>query len=135
MTLKNLLIILQHKLKWKTLKLFRRVKNFLDYAVFIWKKGIYNEYDYRFIYEFMRFKLQRMVDVWSSMRLYIGYEQDLRDMREVVALIDLYNEFEMYQNLSPNPTKQELKEQEVRLEKIWNKFHEIIKTRSRRWWF
>lgn len=135
MKLKNLLIILQHDIKRKVCNFFRRLKNFLEYAIFIWKEDIYAEYDYWFIYKFIRFKLQRMAKTWSSARFYVGYQQDLKDMYKVIDLINQYYNLESFNFLPNSPTEEDFIQNEKKADKAWVKLHTILSDNARKWWY
>lgn len=121
------------RLLQKSKYFYNKLQAFIDYAVFIWKEDIYREYDYWFIYKFLKFKLKRMISIWEQ-GLYVGSEKDLKNMQKLVAYIERYELLDNFGDLSCQ-TEEDYINLEFKMNNTWDEFHNLLRDNARRWWY
>ena len=121
------------RLSYKLKFFYNKLQAFVEYAVFIWKEDIYREYDYWFIYKFLKFKLKRMIPIWKQ-GIHIESEKDLRKMEEAVALLERYELLDEF-GYSDCQTKEDYEKVILEMNSTWDEFHNLLRDESRRWWY
>ena len=134
MKLKFYISSLLDKIERNVRRFLEKLKGTIEYTIFIWKEDIWAEWDYWFIYKFIKFKLMRMADYYEQ-GLYVGSDKDYLDILDTISLIGKYEAYESYQLLPDPPTREDFIRNEEQSDEVWNKFHNMLRDKARRWWF
>lgn len=134
MKLKFYISNLLDKIECNVRRFLEKLIGTIEYTIFVWKEDIWAEWDYWFIYKFVKFKLMRMADYYER-GLYIGSDKDYLDILDTISLIGKYEAYESYQFLPDLPTREDFIRNEEQSDEAWNKFHNMLRDNARRWWF
>lgn len=134
MKLKDYISSLLDKIERNVRRFLEKLIGTIEYTIFVWKEDIWAEWDYWFIYKFIKFKLIRMTDYYEQ-GLYVGSDKDYLDILDTISLIGKYEACESYKLLPDLPTKEDFIRNEEQSDEAWNKFHNMLRDNARRWWF
>lgn len=111
-----------------------KLKNTIDYAVYIYKNDICMEYDWSYIYKFIEFKLRRMQE-YLSQAPYKGNMKDCKDIGKLIVLIEYYWKYEAYEDLPKTPTQEDYERHNKNQEEVWKEIHKVLVEKARHWWY
>lgn len=113
-------------------RIYEKVTGTFSYFMFIWKHDCYREWDYWYLYQLIRFKLERMALQLKKDDFVLESEDRYNEVLKALAYLHIYEHIEDgdYDHTNVDMIREMYKQQQD----AWNGFHDTLKEHAQKWW-
>ena len=119
------------KVRTECRRMYEKVTECFVYFHFIWTHDIYREWDYEYLYSFIRFKLERMGNQLLQDSFVEGHRERYEEIQDALACLDAWTGIE---GMGNNVSVDHIREMYAEKQKAWERFHDILKDKAQGWW-